>query len=171
MLLDREPEGVENRLNFIPHMKIHIQQIPEDGQHLAGEEEGDFIDLEREGIRAVAPVRYSLDVGLSDGGFFAVGRLSTVVEMECVNCLQRFPQPVEVPDFAVQMPLPGPELVDLTPMIREDIVLSLPSYPHCDQDGARTCERPRVNVSDASPEPEEDHAWDVLEKLRFEKGK
>ncbi len=152
-------------------MKIHIKQIPEDGQHLEGDVEGDFIDLEQEGIRAVAPVHYSLEVGLSDGGLFAVGVLNTVVEMECVSCLRRFPQPVEVPDFAVQMPLEGPELVDLTPMVREDIVLSLPSYPHCDGDGARTCERPRVNVSDVSPEPEESHAWDALEKLRFEKGK
>ncbi len=29
----------------------------------------------------------------------------------------------------------GPELVDLTPAIREDILLALPPYPRCDWDG------------------------------------
>ena len=100
----------------------------------------------------------------------AVGQIRTVVEMECVTCLQLFPMPVEVNDFAVQMDLPGTELVDLTPLIREDIVLNLPSYPHCDWNGERTCERPLAIVTDDTPEPPEIPAWEALEKLRFEKG-
>lgn len=152
-------------------MKIHIPRIPEGGQHIESDEEGDILDLEQENIRTLEPVHYSVDVGLSDGGLFAVGQLHTLVEMECVSCLKRFPMPVEVPDFAVQIDLPGTELVDLTPMIREDIVLSLPSYPHCDWNGERTCEGPRLIAKDDVPEPIEDPAWDALEKLRFEKGK
>lgn len=151
-------------------MKIHIQQIPEGGKHYESDEEGDILDLEQEHIHTLEPVHYSVDVGLSEGGLFVVGQLRTVVEMECVSCLQRFPMPVEVDDFAVQMDLPGTELVDLTPLIREDIVLSLPSYPHCDWNGERICEGPRVIVKSEPPDPAEDHAWDALEKLRFEKG-
>jgi len=151
-------------------MKIHIQHIPEGGKHFESDEEGDILDLEQDHIRTLEPVHYSVDVGLSEGGLFAVGQLRTVVEMECVSCLQPFPMSVEVNDFAVQMDLPGPELVDLTPLIREDIVLSLPSYPHCDWNGERTCAGPRAIVNDEAPEPAEGHAWDALEKLRFEKG-
>ena len=30
-------------------------------------------------------------------------------------------------------------MVDLTPFMREDILLNLPAHPHCDRDGGRIC--------------------------------
>ena len=62
--------------------------------------------------------------------------------MRCVRCLESFPFDIEVKDFAVHTELTGPEVVDLTPFMREDILLNLPPYPHCDREGGRVCPAP-----------------------------
>ncbi len=150
-------------------MKIHIQQIPVSGLHLEGEEEGNILDLQDEKIRALSPVRYSVDVGLSDGGLFATGSLAVDLELECVCCLEKFEYPLEVPDFAVQVELTTSESVDLTEEVREDILLALPPYPHCDWDGERPCagvqEITRTQESEIPAEPEGENPWATLDKL------
>jgi len=95
-------------------MKIHINQIPAGGLHLEGEEKTDILDLQDELVRVLSPVRYALDIGLSDGGLFATGRLEVDLEMECVSCLERFPRTLEVADFATQVDLVLPQ-VKMTP--------------------------------------------------------
>ena len=74
---------------------------------------------------------------------------------------------VAVPDFATQKELDGRELVDLTPEIREDIHLALPSYPRCDAGGGKTCPAsfPRASADDAS-QPSGTAAWEALDKLK-----
>jgi len=121
-------------------MKIHLNQIPS-GQtlHVEGEEKGDILDIKDELVRPMRPVRYSLDVGLSDGGLFATGSLEADMEMECVRCLEKFEYTARVPDFATQVELTGAESIDLTEEIREDILLALPPHPHCDWDGGKAC--------------------------------
>lgn len=120
-------------------MKIHINQIPATGLHVEGEEKRDILDLNDPAVKPLGPVRYNLEVGLSDGGLFATGSLEADLELECVTCLERFEYTVEVPDFAVQVELPPTEAVDLTEEVREDILLALPPYPHCDWNGKKAC--------------------------------
>ena len=56
-----------------------------------------------------------------------------------MRCLEPFPFEIAVRDFAAHLPLTGPEEIDLTPFLREDILLNLPAYPRCDRDGGRVC--------------------------------
>ena len=121
-------------------MKVHLHQIPADGHHLEGTESSKILDLHEHGIQPVSDIRYALDIGLSDGGLFATGTLGVDLELECVACLDRFSYPLAVPDFACQLELTGAESVDLTDLVREDIVLALPPHPHCDWSGERVCQ-------------------------------
>ncbi|MGZ4966616.1 MAG: YceD family protein [Chthoniobacterales bacterium] len=146
-------------------MKIHLRQIPEEGLHLEGEEDCPIPELEKDGVKCVGPLHYSLDLGISDGSLWANGRLSQPVEVSCVSCLERFVHVIEVPDFAVLTQLTGPELVDLTPFLREDILLNLPSYPHCDRDGQRVCKAPHMQVESAKIEEARKPDWSALDKL------
>jgi len=146
-------------------MKIHINQIPATGLHVEGEEERDILDLNDPAVKPLGTVRYNLDVGLSDGGLFATGSLEADVQMECVTCLEPFEYRVEVPDFAMQIDLPSTELVDLTEEVREDILLALPPYPHCDWNGKKACAGLRKirtknakNVKNAENERNRDHS-------------
>jgi len=121
-------------------MKVHIRQIPAGNTlHLEGVEESTTLGLEEAGAEAVGPLEYSLDVGLSEGGLFATGRLFQKVRMNCVCCLEPFEREIIIDPFATQIELQGSELVDLTPEVREDIHLLLPAHPRCDQGGEKTC--------------------------------
>lgn len=149
-------------------MKVHLNQIPQGGTlHLEGEEDAGFLGLEEAGARAVSPVSYALDAGLSEGGIFAAGRLRVKVRLKCVACLEAFESEVVVDPFGMQKELDGRELVDLTPEIREDIHLALPAYPRCDAEGDRTCPAsfPQAPADEASPLPGT-AAWEALDKLK-----
>lgn len=152
-------------------MKVHVLQIPEEGAHYEGEESSDVLELKdpHARARAVGPIRYSLDVGLSEGGLFATGMVSAEVECECVRCLAKFRQVLEVPDFACQIELEGREMVDLTEQIREDILLALPAHPHCDWSGENVCKADFLTEKVAVAEPLDDRreVWKTLDKLKL----
>ena len=109
-------------------------------------------------------------MGLSDGGLFATGEIGVTMEMRCVKCLERFPYPVTVPDFACQVELGRTETVDLTEPIREDILLALPAHPHCDWNGERVCPGAFPSAAaEPSGEPlaEPRQLWGALDQLKL----
>lgn len=148
-------------------MKIHLRQIPAEGLHLEGEEECPIPQLEPEEARCAGPLRYALDVGISDGALWANGVLRQPVELRCVRCLESFPFDIEVTEFSLHTELPGPELVDLTPFMREDILLNLPAYPHCDREGGRVCPVPELlkKEDDSAVLEVRPPDWSALDKL------
>ena len=150
-------------------MKVHLNQIPPEGLHVEGEEAHDILELEDPIVQVAGPVRYSLDVGVSGPGLFATGSLEVDLDVECVRCLEHFHYALKVPAFAMQTELDGRETVDLTPFMREDILLALPSYPHCDWNGEKVCAGPRPSPSGESARPVriESKAWDALNKLKI----
>ena len=128
-------------------MKIHLNQIPPGGLHLDGEEDCPLGDIATPEIRCVGPMRYSLDLGISDGALWANGMIAQTVELSCVACLEKFEHEIKVPAFALHTELHGPENIDITPFLREDILLNLPPYPHCDRDGARVCKAAKLETT------------------------
>src|SRR5690606_19781396 len=150
------------------NMKISLHQIPEGGTlHLEGEEDASFLELEEVSARALSPVRHILDVGLSDGGLFATGSLHVRILLTCVACLETFEYELQIDPFALQKELEGTDMVDLTPEIREDIQLALPSYPRCDAEGGKTCPAhfPKASSEEAEPTAGPT-AWEALDKLK-----
>jgi uncharacterized protein len=145
-------------------MKVHLNQIPADGLHLEGEEPAAILELDDPRVQPRGGVRWALDIGLSDGGLFATGKLAVDLGLECVACLRKFTYPLRVEDFATQIDLKGPETVDLTDQMREDILLALPPYPHCDWNGQNAC---KGAMRESTESPGESHAWDELDKLKF----
>jgi uncharacterized protein len=154
-------------------VKIHLKQIPHDGHHLEGEEACSLAEFETDDLRCAGPLRYALDVGISEGALWANGSLSQPVELRCVSCLETFQHDIKVPAFALHTELHGPETIDLTPLMREDILLNLPAHPHCDHDGGRVCPGPTVIAPSSEPAPEAEEArkpdWSALDQLKFGK--
>jgi uncharacterized metal-binding protein YceD (DUF177 family) len=91
------------------------------------------------------------------------------VRMTCVSCLESFEREFVSDPFALQIDLPGTELVDLTPEVREDIHLLLPAHPRCDQGGETTCPARFPSGARTSPMPTEKAArpaiWEALDQL------
>jgi uncharacterized metal-binding protein YceD (DUF177 family) len=152
-------------------MKIHLRQIHADGSHLEGEEECPIPDLAAENVRCQGPLRYALDLGISEGALWATGSLAQPVELRCVRCLEPFLFDIEAKAFSIHLDLTGPELIDLTPYMREDILLNLPAHPHCDREGGRVCPaRTLAESGAANPEADEKRQpdWSVLDKLKLQ---
>lgn len=149
-------------------MKVHVMQVPEEGAFYEGEDPSDVLDLNERHVRPVAPISYALNVGISEDGLWAHGELSTKIECECVRCLTVFRRLLAVPDFAVQVPLEGREMVDLTDQLREDILLALPAHPTCDWDGKTACKASFTTAATAAePLDEGRDVWKELDNLKL----
>ena len=147
-------------------MKIHLRQI-QDGCHLEGEEEFPILDLAAEDVRWAGKLHYSLDLGISEGALWATGSLNQRVELRCVRCLERFPFDIEVKAFSIHLELTGPEEIDLTPYLREDVLLGLPAHPHCDREGGRVCPAAKRAEADAAADGKRAPDWSALDKLKL----
>jgi uncharacterized metal-binding protein YceD (DUF177 family) len=110
-------------------MKLKLHLLPQEGLHLEGEDPPSALDFPGGMFRFEQPIRWSLDLSeTAPGRILARGRLSTVVRAQCVRTLEWFDLPVQVGNFLGEVEARGDE-VDLTPLIREDILLALPTHP------------------------------------------
>jgi uncharacterized metal-binding protein YceD (DUF177 family) len=150
-------------------MKVHLRQIKADGLHLEGEEECPIPELAAEDVVSTGPLRYSLDLGISEGSLWVTGSLAQPVELKCVRCLEPFGYGIEVPAFSIHQELTGPELIDLSPYVREDILLNLPAHPHCDREGGRKCPAAGKTSSAEAEDGKRAPDWSALDKLKIEK--
>ena len=148
-------------------MKIHLKQVPAQGLHLDGDEDCPIHDLEADGVRCAGPLHYNLDVGVAGGALWARGSLSQSAELSCVSCLEKFVHEIQVPGFAAHIELHGPEMVDLTPLMREDLLLNLPAHPRCDRDGNHVCKGKRPAIMEQDIKRKSD--WSALDKLKLER--
>ncbi|HSU85099.1 MAG TPA: DUF177 domain-containing protein [Chthoniobacterales bacterium] len=150
-------------------MKIHLRQIPAGGLHLEGEEDCPIPQLNPEDVRCAGPLRYVLDLGISEGALWVNGEITQPVELRCVRCLETFRFDIAVKDFAFHTELEGPEQVDLTPFMREDILLNLPAYPHCDREGGRACPVPEkiVKTDEKAVLEARPPDWSALDRLKL----
>jgi uncharacterized metal-binding protein YceD (DUF177 family) len=148
-------------------VKVHLQQIPPEGLHLEGDEKCPILELETEGIRCGGPLHYRIDLGVTGGALWASGTLSQAVELRCVACLEKFVHEIRVPAFAIHTELRGPETVDLTPFMREDLLLNLPAHPHCDRDAGRVCKPKQIETSEEDTKRKSD--WSALDQLKLKR--
>ncbi len=167
-------------------MKIHRNQIPDGGIRLEGVDDADYLALpedEARGagpIRQASPLRYALEVGLHGTGVWAAGWIEIDVEQTCVRCLQRFVMTVRVSNFAAQKEAHGREAIDLTPEIREDILLALPANPDCNRHAGLSCKLPELinqlratsradnqPIDDDDPEIKAPNPWSTLDGLKL----
>jgi len=96
------------------------------------------IDPRDEVIQVGPPLEYDLEVQQLEDGLLAQGRLHLALECQCVRCLKSFQHHLELDPWTCHLPLQGEDrvpvvndCVDLTPYVREDILLEFPQHPLC----------------------------------------
>jgi len=133
-------------------------------------------DFQDELIRLVHPVEYELTVEKQSKGLLVAGRLATRLECDCARCLKTFLFPLELAEFTALVSLEevdGEEaalidgdFADLTPVIREDILLALPTSPLCSVDCRGLT--PKTDARDLHlGDPSSASAWSALDKLKL----
>ena len=119
---------------------VNIQQIARDPLTLKGELAVAELELgvHDEMVQAQAPLQYELVVEKLEDAVLAQGRLRLKLDCACVRCLKPVAIELDLPGWACHLPLEGEDAVDivadsvdLTPHIREDILLAFPQHPVC----------------------------------------
>lgn len=133
-------------------------------------------DFQDELIRLVHPVEYELTVERQGEGLLVGGRLSCRVECDCARCLKTFILPLEIQDYTALVPLTpvdgevsaerDGDIADLTPVIREDILIALPTSPLCSTD-CRGLQRKPKNPDSNLEASSSASAWTALDKLKL----
>jgi uncharacterized protein len=122
---------------------LNLRLLQTESLELSGELPAAELDLNQQDgvLHLTQPLAYDLTAAHMDNAVLVQGSLRLPLECECVRCLERFPFALELPDFALHLPLSGEDAapvtddcVDLTPFLREDILLTLPQHPLCKPD-------------------------------------
>jgi uncharacterized protein len=156
-------------------IQVNIRHLEEKDIRLKGQmpaadlDLGDYDEL----VRATRPLHYDLTVQRLGGDIVAQGRLELTLDCECARCLKPVPCVVRLEPWTAHFPLEGPEkvavsddLADLTPQIREDILLEFPQHPVCGADCRGLPNRTKVKKK-AGGQTDGSSAWAELNKLKF----
>ena len=134
------------------------------------------LDCPDELVHARQPVRFDLTAQKPGREVLVQGKIGLVLDCECSRCLKAFQQRLELANWTAHVPLAGPEkveikddCVDLTPYLREDILLEFPQHPLCEAGCASLPNRADKNAKQAKggSQTSSSSVWSELNKLKF----
>jgi uncharacterized protein len=155
-------------------LKFNLRHLEEHEIYLKGKlpvAELDF-GVQDELIHPQKPLEYDLQVERLHDNILVTGSLRLSLDCECVRCLKPFIQELVLPDWALHLPLEGEDAVsidndciDLTPFVREDMLLEFPQHPLCKPECAGMNKKPRARK--AGDEEKTPSRWAELDKLKL----
>lgn len=156
---------------------VNCRHLEAHSVHLEGEMPVSELDIDNrdEAVQAGAPLHYDLEVEQFEGGLLLTGSLHLDLQCQCVRCLKAFNHRLNLEHWTRHLPLEGEDkapvvndCVDLTPYVREDILLEFPQHPLCDPEcqGLPTTYVGRPKNTSSEPKSGSP-AWDELNKLKF----
>ena len=159
-------------------LQVNIRHLEEKDLRFAGQLPAADLELDAvdELVKARQPLHFDLTAQRTGPNVLVRGRLEMTLDCECARCLKPFPFRFVLPDWSVVLPLEGPEKVavkddclDLTPHLREDILLEFPQHPLCGADCAGLPNRKVASSQKTgkSGEAQNTSAWAELNKLKF----
>jgi len=157
-------------------LTFNLRHMEEKNLRLEGELPLAELDLDTRDDMAQArtPLRYDLELQRVDQSVLAQGTLELELDCRCVRCLKPFRTTLKLEDWACHIPLEGEDKasvvndsVDLTPYVREDILLAFPQHPLCKPDCRGLAPKKSkagggVGASDDGASP-----WAALDKLKL----
>ena len=159
-------------------VKFNLRHLEEKSLSLKDElpaEELEVGDLD-ELIKVQEPLAYNLEVERLDQSILVRGSLVLKLRCECARCLEPYEDTLSLEDWVCHLPLDGEEKVevindsvDLTPFIREDIVLAFPQHPLCGPDckGLKSPKDWKQDPGVDSKSKPASAAWAELNKLKL----
>jgi uncharacterized protein len=155
-------------------LTVNLRHLEEHNVQLCGELPVRELDMEPgdEMIRVSRPLRYDVEVQKLEGGVLVRGSLQLELECCCVRCLKAFTRRLDLKVWTCHLPLEGEDrvavvndCVDLTPFVREDMLLEFPQHPLCRPDcgGLKT----KTGKAAKTAKGNTAAAWAELDKLKF----
>ena len=152
-------------------MKINVKRIPLEGESLGGSDPASILELDEPDVHFEREVEYQLFAQVQGNALLVTGRISTPAALRCSRCLRVFDQPLRVEQFVFHHELHDEDFVDLTPSIREDIILALPQRALCAKNCKGLCPRCGKDWNKGPcrcKQSEGDLRWHALDNLNLE---
>ena len=155
---------------------VNLRHLEKKNVHLDGEISTTELGVHQvdEMIEANSPLKYGLEVERSGQNLLVNGKVDLTLNCECVRCLKPFGHRIHLDPYHMVVPLEGEEkaevvndLVDLTPYLREDILLAFPQHPVCETECDRLPPTSQNNEENGGSASGNQSAWDELNKLKF----
>ncbi len=155
-------------------LTVNLRHLEEHEICLKGELPAAELDfgVQDEMIRVGKSLRYDLTVEKLHEALLVTGSLELVLDCQCVRCLKPFKHNMLLDGWACHLPLAGEEKVavnndcaDLTPFVREDMLLEFPPHPLCKPDcgGLKKIKAPKTGGADKPKST----TWAELDKLKL----
>jgi uncharacterized protein len=135
------------------------------------------LDAADELIHLPDPLIYELEVIKSTSNLLVQGHIRVALACECSRCLKPFPFDIILDPWVCHLPLEGEECVvitndcvDLTPYVREDIVLAFPQQPLCNENCEgliETVRKPGVQSEPPQGSDPKSSPWSTLDNLNL----
>ena len=158
-------------------LRIDLRLVEVNPVHLAGElPVADFAaGFNDPLITFASALLYDLEIQQQEVGLLLEGRLKVTLDCTCGRCLKTFSQELEIPDFAALAEFAGEEALakegdfaDLTPFLREDIYLSLPTNPLCRTDCRGLARKAKARDLRLEVPPSDGSSpWGALDQLKL----
>jgi uncharacterized protein len=157
---------------------FNLHHLETKNLRLAGELAAQELELEQvdELIHADRPLNYDLEVQKLADSILVQGQLQLALECECVRCLKPFQYKLVLNRWACHLPLHGEEkvpiandCVDLTPYVREDILLEFPQHPLCKPECGGLPKKTTGQIKNPGGSEAKDvsSAWAALNRLKL----
>ena len=160
-------------------LSVNLRHLEAHNIRLAGSLPIAELDLDPrdEVIQVCHPLEHDLEIQKLEDGLLVQGHLSLALECECVRCLKHFQYHLQINRWTCHLPLQGEDAVtvvsdcvDLTPYVREDILLEFPRHPLCNPE-CRGLPGMSAGTSGSSSDVGKTEmgspAWAELNKLKF----
>lgn len=154
---------------------IDPRHLPADGKQITGTLPGTFFKLaEGDPVQVSSPLKYDLNVIRDGDDLIILGSLEAEFSLECGRCLERFPHQISLAAYQAEIPVEKEDITDLTDLIREDILLTLPNFPRCEDGNVQLRVCPAEGRFDTA-EPSEavtetpgngGGVWDALDQIK-----
>lgn len=161
-------------------LQVNLRHLETKNVEIHGDLSPEELDLgvNDELVHLVQPVEVDLEVQRLEDSLLARGAVRVVLSCECARCLKPFEMPLDLEPYDLLVPLAGEDAVvpdndsvDLTPFLREDILLGFPQHPLCESDcgGLARKQTDPANQSEADSLKTEvpSSVWSELNKLKF----
>jgi uncharacterized metal-binding protein YceD (DUF177 family) len=153
---------------------INLDKLNKEDLLLSGDLLTDELQLDLGGkhdlIRSAGNLNYEINASKADDSILIQGHLKINFSCECARCIKLFTYTMDLPSWTTVLSLSGPdtievigEYVDLTPSIREDILLSLPRHPLCDESCKGLASKRKVVQEE---DKNQSDAWDKLDQWK-----
>ena len=154
-------------------IRISANQVDPNGTRYCGKEKTSDMDFGKPDGQVKLPdtVDYDLVATKVNGGILISGRLELDLECQCVRCLEKYGFNIKCEDVCHFYETGANSEIDLTPELREDILITFPQNFICSSDCkglCPSCGKNRNVKSCRCGDPKGDNVcWNELDKLEL----